>query len=426
LRSQGVLGTGRTNAVRLEGARLRSLSALAAGLVVLLMAGGSVAYLRDSLAPDRVLFKDLGQEYLLARALVEGVNPYVPMRDLAARYLEPLGYLDKPFPTPHPPTAGLLFLASLVVGYPTLVQAWFGLELVFLGLGLAWSAWAAGWRLPWRMVPVVGFALLAWFPIVIELGLGQVTLALLAGLAGAQLAILRGRVWVGGAALGLTLLLKPLAWPWLLALVARRLWPPLIGSLVVVLVGSAVCAVRLGPGVLVDYGTRVLPQVSALYADEPTNISLWTVAPRLLGQGQMPRGIAAVVPVLVALASLAWLRTRPALGHALGVLTCVSVLVNPISWGYYLVLAVMPAAQVLACLRVRGYPPLPTALAVLVAVGLYLGGGDWRALASLVAVPPLASLVTLGPAWSIGALGLLLAWMARQPGGSRCASSSAT
>jgi hypothetical protein len=64
----------------------------------------------------------------------------------------------------------------------------------------------------------------------------------------------------------------------------------------------------------------------------------------------------------------------------------------------------------------------------MVGVGLYLGGGDWRALASLVGFEPLANLVTLGPGLSVGALGVLLGWMARQPGvgGTRWARSSAT
>ena len=392
------------------------------------MAGGSVSYLADSLAPDRVLFKDLGQEYLLARALVDEVDPYVPMRDLAARYLEPLGYLDKTFPTPHPPSAGLLFLPALALQYAALVRVWFGLELVFLVLGIAWSAWAVGWPLPPRMAPVVAFALLAWFPVVIDLGLGQVTLALLAGLAGAQLALLRRRAWLGGAALGLTLLLKPLAWPWLLALVWHRAGRALAVCLAVVLAGIAICALRLGPGALADYATRVLPEVSALYAAEPTNISLWTVGPRLFERADAARVVGAAPPMLVLLLSLAWLRGTSSVCHALGVLTCVSILVNPISWGYYLVLAVLPGAQVLAWLRERGYPRVPLALAGMVGVGLYLGGGDWRALASLVGFEPLANLVTLGPGLSVGALGVLLGWMARQPGvgGTRWARSSAT
>jgi hypothetical protein len=395
--------------------------------VVLVMAGGSVSYLADSLAADRVLFKDLGQEYLLARALADGVDPYVPMRDLATRYLEPVGYLDKTFPTPHPVSAGLLFLPGLVLEYSTLVRVWFGLELVFLVLGVAWSARAAGWPLGARMAPVVAFGLLAWFPVVIELGLGQVTLALLAGLAGAQLALLRRRLWLGGVALGLTLLLKPLAWPWLLALVWGRAWRALVACLAVVLGGIALCALRLGPGVLVDYTTRVLPRVSALYATEPTNISLWTVGPRLFEAAEAARVVGAAVPLLVVLVSLVWLRARPSLCHALGVLTCVSILVNPISWGYYLVLAIVPAAQVLAWLRERRYPRVPLLLGALIGVGLYLGGGDWRALASLVGFAPLANLITLGPGLSVGALALLLAWMACQPrvGGTRWARSSA-
>ena len=72
--------------LRRRTARLRRLGLLAAGLVVLVMAGGSVSYLRESLAPERSLFKDLGQEYLLARALLLGWMSRQPERPGGTRW----------------------------------------------------------------------------------------------------------------------------------------------------------------------------------------------------------------------------------------------------------------------------------------------------------------------------------------------------
>jgi hypothetical protein len=49
------------------------------------------------------------------------------MRDLAARYLAAEGYLDKPYPSPHPPSVGVLFLPFLLLSYVDAVRVWFGL-----------------------------------------------------------------------------------------------------------------------------------------------------------------------------------------------------------------------------------------------------------------------------------------------------------
>lgn len=400
---------------------------------VLILAEPSVVSLRDSLEPDHALYKDFGQEYLLARAIADGVDPYIPMRDLAARYLAPLGYLDKPYPTPHPPSVGVLFLPFLLVDYPSAVRIWFGIQLTCLvcGLGLVIREARLAVRLRWA--PVIGFALLGWAPVVVDLGLGQLTMALFALLVAAQVALGRDRGVLGGGLLGLALLVKPIAWPWLLPLLWLRQWSAVLTTLTVVVLGFAIPSLRIGFGASFEYLTHVLPSVSALYAIEPTNISLWTVGPRLFGGtvGGSPNGgpplvaspeaarlVGFGVPLLVLALSAVWLRSRPPLRTALGVMTCVSILVNPISWQYYLVLLLLPAAQVIHWLHVRGYPVTQTIIALVVAVALDLTSGEWRDLALLVStpwigadqrLPSVASLLLLGPSLGAGALGLLLA-----------------
>ncbi len=59
-----------------------------------------------SLVAPHVYRKDFLQEYLLARAIAEGVDPYLPIPMLADRFLGQLPVPLFPHPTPHPPTAG--------------------------------------------------------------------------------------------------------------------------------------------------------------------------------------------------------------------------------------------------------------------------------------------------------------------------------
>ena len=69
---------------------------------------------------------------------------------------------------------------------------------------------------------------------------------------------------------------------------------------------------------------------------------------------------------------------------------------------------------------------MPTLLAAVVAMALYLDGGTWRDLARVASTPwmapdqpdaPIAALLTLGPSLAAGALGLLLAYVSQSRSG---------
>jgi hypothetical protein len=395
---------------------------LAIAVVILVSAGPSVVYLRDSLDPSQARLKDVGQDILLAHAVADGANPYVPVRDLAAQYLPPAGYLNWSHPSPHPPSVGVFFLPFVLLNYADAVRVWFGVQLISLVAGVGLVIQGAGLPLRQRWTPIVAFALLSWLSVTVDLGIGQMTTVLLALIAATQLALSRGHTSLAGGLLGISLLLKPLMWPWILVLAWQRQWRAVAVTVVVVLAGFSAPGLRVGFGAILSYVTQVLPAVSALYATEPTNISLWTVGPRLF-QSSMPelsRLVGVGVPAVVVLCALVWLRRRPSLETALGVTTCVSVVVNPISWQYYVVLVLLPAAHVVRWLHAHRYPRVPTILAAAIGIALYQPGGEWRELARLLSspwvepgqpLPPLAGLVTLGPALSTAALGLLLAWL---------------
>jgi hypothetical protein len=112
-------------------------------------------------------------------------------------------------------------------------------------------------------------------------------------------------------------------------------------------------------------------------------------------------------------------------GWALGVMVCVSIVINPISWTVYLVLTLIPAAQVLHWLRSHRFPVRETNAALLVAIVLLVpftlwvrlalaSAGYWSMPAGGEPVLPLASALFLrGPALGVVALGgltALLGW----------------
>jgi hypothetical protein len=147
------------------------------------------------------------------------------------------------------------------------LRVWLGIQLACLVL----SVWllARSNRLPARLpgLLITSLCLVGWPPVALDLGMGQLTLPLLSLLAGAQLALGAGRPHLGGLLLGLSLLLKPLAWPWLLVLGRRRQWSAIIATLATVALGLVLLlpyAVAWLPPGGVPFGVYLLALLPAL------------------------------------------------------------------------------------------------------------------------------------------------------------------
>ena len=403
-------------------------------LFIVLLAGLNALGLRDSLSPANAIWKDFGQDYLMARALADGIDPYLPMRDLAERYLIPAGLLDKPFPSPHPPSMALVALPLTVFDYPTAVRVWFVIEVVALLVAMylicrtvGWHRWAA------PATSVLAFALLAWPPLSVDLLLGQVTTVLLVLLVGAQLTLMAGHFKLAGILLGVSLIIKPLAWPWLLVVAYQRKWVTVGFAVGLTVLGNLLPALRIGLAPVLRYFTSVIPADSAQYATEVTNISWWTIGPRLFEGTSglaIPIGplisapsaahlVGAAVPTVVLAAFVGWMvACRPRPVAAWMAATGVALVVNPISWKYCLVLAVLPAAHLVGKLNVGRFAKHQMALAIVSLLGLALIGLDPRELVQQVSdwlgaahaqLLPLSSLVALEPGLAAFTVAILAA-----------------
>jgi glycosyl transferase family 87 len=376
------------------------LAVLAACLIGALELWG----LATTLSPPAVYAKDFGQEYLLARVMIDGGDPYVAIATLAERYTGVQGYFDKTIPTPHPPTVGLLLLPLGWLDYASAARVWFVAQVASLAGCVYLLPRVAGFSLHFLQLLALGLLLVAWQPVLLDLGLGQVTLPLVFLLAASEWALVRERRSWSGVLLGLSMLVKPLAWPWLLVLAHRGEWRVAGTAIATVAVGYALVALRLGPGVVWDYVTRVLPQLSASYALEPTNISLWTLGPRVVGTTSIVATIISICAVGALLVVL-WMRSgrniRPGVAFALA--AAISVIVSPISWVFYLVLTLVAVAGVVGELRRLKWPRNLLILSVIVGVCLSPYLPTWTALAAT------APLLGLAPAIAVLMLiGLLL------------------
>jgi hypothetical protein len=221
---------------------------------LLLLAGASVWTSAASLAPPHVYLKDFMQEYLLAKAALGGVNPYLPLPALARQFISPPPVIALDHPTPHPPPVAVLSLPLAV----------------FLLVKRRWRAAAA-----------VGATAAAAY---------------------------------GGAAL------------------------------------------LIGADHFADY-FRQVGGVAALYRHNGGNISLWSVGYRLFegtrGEVEvlplffspaLARIFSFALPAAALVVALVAARRAAKFDTAFALLAGVSLLVNPVAWTHYLVLAALPLA----------------------------------------------------------------------------------
>ncbi|HVC32280.1 MAG TPA: glycosyltransferase family 87 protein [Chloroflexota bacterium] len=370
----------------------------------------------QSLSPPAVYRIDFVQDYVMARAIADGTNPYLPTGDLVERYLGINPGSHFPHPTPHPPTAGLLLLPLTLVGYTTAAAIWFGCELAFLVASVYLVARAEGARVsPWALLATVS-ALFAWYPVSEDLGSGQLMVLLLVCLTGARLALRSKRSALGGALVGLAILAKPVPWPVLLLFAIRREWRALVSALATIGLGYAAAGLVIGIDRLFFYLTRVLPTVTDGYRAIARNLSLWTVGWRVFdGTRQTVFGgtvlpaiaapplfkltvaagiVSAALPLALLVAACVVVGKLDRLDAGLGVMICVSILVSPTAWSNYLVLAVIPAAQVIAWLNSHDFPKWETNVAILVGMALFVPLFVWAILAFAIAgEPPPPSLI---------------------------------
>ncbi len=408
------------------------------GVVALAIAVGLAALKLplESLLPEHAFRKDFLQEYLLVKAIADGVDPYLPTAVLAERYLGALPRAVFPHPTPHPPPVGLLLLPLALFNYSTAAAVWFGLELVCLLVSVCVLGRALETRLSTWATLGIAAALLAWYPFSFELAFGQLMIPMLAVLSGAWLALRTGRSALGGALVGLAILLKPVPWPLLLLFVLRRDWRALAGAVSVLAGGYLAAGCVVGLGTLEYYFSTVLPLVSRSYRADPWSFSVWSLgwrvfdgtgskviigleAPPLVRSALAAQVVSVALPCLVLLAACLAVRRQRTLDVSFGVMISVSILTAPISWSHYLVLAVIPAAYVIRWLGRHELPLRETNWALVVAMLLFL---DWGRLVHLAAGARGAldetrtisfglAMFTQVPALAVGALAWLLVWL---------------
>ncbi|MCG3161568.1 MAG: hypothetical protein JMDDDDMK_02757 [Acidobacteria bacterium] len=339
-----------------------------------------------SLKPDNVLRKDFIQEYLMARAARSDVNPYQPLPELNNRFQTNAKWVFA-HPTPHTPWLAIFSLPLTFFSYLQAARIWLLVEVLCLVASVfLLLRWLNGSVNPLVMI-LSAWTALGWSHIWEGLILGQINTILLLLITGAWLNLRNGRQWQGGALLGAAISFKLIFWPLALFLVFRRRWLSVTAALAVFAIINLTAAAIIGWRVVIDYYLHIGPSTAAFYRSCAQNLSLWSVGWRVFSGTGSPEitGITApamfLSPRLAVISSL--LLTGLALivcltvtksggsakvgeGHnfdlSYGIMVCACLLVSPLTWPHYLIIAALPLTLIVSRLRALRFPRLETLL----------------------------------------------------------------
>jgi hypothetical protein len=357
----------------------RRLSRQACGLLVVLgilalidLAG--FGFQLQWLQSDRVYSKDIVQDWLMARAVVDGQNPYLPENELARRYLPAAEPRAIAHASPHPPVVALLIAPLGALPYEVMAQVWLAIEVALLALGVALLYAVAVPTASKRMWLLPGIiAVLAWPPTTQELWWGQFSSLMLVLMTAAWLALQRRRLRLAGIFLGLAISVKLLPLVLIAYFVAIGCWRAVRWAAGTVLATSLVTWLVLGSEAWRAFVMDGLLGESGFWHATEGNYSVMgAVAHIVEGRSFMPPLLPApylllplttiVLVVLLALAWRAWRTTSTEIGFAIA--CTFMLLASPVTWQHYLLLLIGPLLVVARRLRDLGWPSVPRRLAL--------------------------------------------------------------
>lgn len=389
--------------------------------------------------PPRLFLKDFMQEWLIAKAVINHMNPYLPLADLAKIFFRPQpSAIGLGLPSPHPPPVVFIALPFGLLEYQQAALVWMVCEIACIVASsyivLVW--WQGRRPSPVSLVLMV-LLLMVFAPFWEDLLYGQLSSLLLLLL----LCVWRSsRQTLAGVFLGTALSLKLMGAPVLLFFLVRKKWRCAGVALGVFILFNLAAAMVMGFGHVIYYYRLVAGSIAWIHLLVEWNCSIWTLGWRLFAGVQGPFMQSSIIlplfrlPGIAPYVSMVLLAGIMAAGLLLAVrardrdvsyalLFCLTAASGPIMWIHYLVLLFLPFAVALRYLKNSGFLKFPSALWVLLLIVLTVP--DY-ALANMLAhfninrhasgavtVSFWAGLFTLVPLAVTLALIALVAWLAR-------------
>lgn len=386
----------------------------------------------ESFGQPQIYEKDFASGYLLAKALRAGVDPYLPLPELAQRFGLPTKMANLNHPTPHTLAMGWLCYPFSWLPYEQAAVAWLLFELVCLLVAVRWLLQCLDVAVTPRRWLAGSALALAWIPVVDDLYLGQFSLLLLVLWLGVWKSLRATRDAQSGVLLGVMLTFKLVGWPIVLWLAWQRRWRGVLAAGIVTALLHGIASALHGWATMQNYYSNIGPQLSALYRTHDANYSLWTFGARLFAPfglnfvtlppwhaPMLVKLFTVMVPLAAVAVALWWASRIQQPDVAFALLVCLSLLVNPIAWAHYLVANCIVIGLILRRLQQLDWPRVWTQRFMLIVWPLSMTQTSW-ALLTLVGngfgkaadgrplVPFALAWVTVLPTLAVLALGWLL------------------
>lgn len=326
----------------------------------------------ESYSDEYFYGRDFVQEYLLARALLDGKSAYRPLPEVVHDYF-PDQRLPWTHATPHPPPTAVATLPLGFMSYRAASIAWLVLQLAMLAVAV--ELLSRTWGGPVRLeAKTLAFLLsLSLGPVLRDLYLGQFSAILLVLMTLAWRSLREGCDGWGGFWLGCTIALKLVGWPITLFLMIRGRWRALATAALVFVVLHIASMALMGWPTIREYYLKTGPDVARDNRHHLENFSLWTIGSRLFMAEKMTwaneivleplapiaaleRPTAIMLPIIALAAALVLALRLKSFDSAFGVLVCFGLVINPVVWDHYLLLTALPIVIVARRLFDRSAP----------------------------------------------------------------------
>ncbi len=332
--------------------------------------------------------KDIIQEFLISKAVLGGVDPYLPLSILADRYTVPLPNLFFQHPSPHPPPVALALPAVRMAILRTCRDC-----VVFLRADMPF-------RIGHLPVSVVGCGKEGGACItqcVADSGLDTcffrvscraVECLVVCSPGGAWQRLRSGKDIQGGILLGSAIAVKLVPWPIIIFLLLRKNWRAAYSAITMAAAANIAASMLIGFDRMTYYYLKIGMSVSSIYYAHIDNFSLWTIGWRMFYGTGLPVSDGAIVPPLFTAPAIApfisiaipfvmlifgliFAFQARALDTSFGILICLMILVSPVAWNHYLITALIPLVVVVRNLYFFDWPRKETNIALSIGITFF-------------------------------------------------------
>jgi hypothetical protein len=337
--------------------------------------------------PSTFSLRDISQEYLMGKALADGMDPYQTLNQLGILFMNDTSFPSHP--SPHPPFIAIFSIPFSRLPFIQVIILWFVFEMFCLAGIAIMLAYLLNNRVNWMRAGFLFFALLALYPVMVDLLYGQLTILLTTLLLGGLLAWRKEKHILAGALVGLSVAIKMFTWPLLFFFAIKKDWRTFISSSITAIGLNLLAMLVMGVAPMMNYYLQVTRQVGVIYRSFLKNYSLWSIgyrffegtrpigegyiyAPPLLYLPKIAPYVSAGLAILFFIVGLFWAARSRNKEIAYSILILVIVLVSPISWDHYYVLITISLTVLLITLSRASFPNWPTILFILIAPMLFI------------------------------------------------------